>query len=77
MKIIDENMKLVNSQEKQIQINGLNINYKIIGNGKTPVVLLHGWGVSSDKYLELARWLHSPKLSDSETRLWNLIANYC
>ena len=64
-------MKLVNSQEKQIQINGLNINYKIIGNGKTPVVLLHGWGVSSDKYLELARWLHSPKLSDSETRLWS------
>lgn len=38
-------------QEKQIQLSGLNINYKIIGAGKTPVVLLHGWGVSSDKYI--------------------------
>ena len=47
--------------EKQIQINGLNINYKTIGDGKIPVVLLHGWGVSSDKYLELARWLYSPE----------------
>ena len=41
--------------EKQIQINGLNINYKTIGDGKIPVVSLHGWGVSSDKYLELAK----------------------
>lgn len=38
-------------QEKRIQLNGLDINYKIIGAGKTPVVLLHGWGVSSDKYI--------------------------
>ena len=62
-------MQSVNPQEKQIKINGLNINYKEIGNGKVPIVLLHGWGLSSDKYLELARWLHSPKSSDSETKL--------
>jgi pimeloyl-ACP methyl ester carboxylesterase len=41
-------------QEKQIQLVGLNINYKIIGAGKTPVVLLHGWGISSDKYIVTA-----------------------
>ena len=41
-------------QEKQIQLSGLNINYKIIGAGKTSVVLLHGWGVSSDKYVVTA-----------------------
>jgi pimeloyl-ACP methyl ester carboxylesterase len=55
-------MTTVNSQkisEKQIQINGLDINYKIIGDGKIPVVLLHGWGVSSDKYLELIKILYS------------------
>ena len=43
--------------EKQIQINGLNINYKTIGDGKIPVVLLHGWGVSGDKYVELIGYL--------------------
>lgn len=41
-------------QERQLQLNGLAINYKIIGSGKTPVVLLHGWGLSSDKYLVTA-----------------------
>ena len=43
--------------EKRIQINGLNINYKTIGNGEIPVVLLHGWGISSDKYSALAEHL--------------------
>ncbi|MFA7170159.1 MAG: alpha/beta hydrolase [Candidatus Paceibacterota bacterium] len=41
-------------QEKQTKIKGLSINYKIIGGGKTSVVLLHGWGVSSDKYVKTA-----------------------
>jgi pimeloyl-ACP methyl ester carboxylesterase len=41
--------------ENQIKIDGLNINYKTIGNGEIPIVLLHGWGTSSDKYLELAK----------------------
>lgn len=38
-------------QERQIKLKGLLINYKIIGDGQTPIVLLHGWGVSSDKYV--------------------------
>ena len=33
----------------------MNINYKTIGDGKIPVVLLHGWGVDSDKYVELIK----------------------
>ena len=41
--------------EKQIQINGLNINYKTVGNGNVPIVLLHGWGVDSEKYVELIK----------------------
>ena len=41
-------------REKTTQINGLSINYKIVGAGKTPVVLLHGWGLSSEKYVVTA-----------------------
>ncbi|MFA6896663.1 MAG: alpha/beta hydrolase [Patescibacteria group bacterium] len=41
-------------QERQVKIKGLFINYKIVGDGKTPVVLLHGWGVSSDRYVATA-----------------------
>lgn len=41
-------------REKTTQINGLSINYKIVGAGKTPVVLLHGWGLSSEKYVMTA-----------------------
>ena len=62
-------MNPVNSQkisEKQIQINGLNINYKTIGNGETPIVLLHGWGMDSGKYVELMRWLHNIRRRHSE-----------
>ena len=61
------------TSEKQVEIDGLKINYKTIGAGKTPIVLLHGWGVSSDKYLELARWFHSPPVSRYGTGsgLWN------
>ena len=51
-------MQSVNSQERQIKVNDLNINYKTIGDGKIPIVLLHGWGVSSDKYVELAKTLY-------------------
>ncbi|MCK5413494.1 MAG: alpha/beta hydrolase [Candidatus Pacebacteria bacterium] len=47
-------MNNVNLQEKQIKIDNLNINYKEIGNGDIPIVLLHGWGIDSDKYMELA-----------------------
>ena len=41
-------------REKQIKIDSLNVNYKEIGNGEIPIVLLHGWGIDSDKYVELA-----------------------
>ncbi|MCK4891787.1 MAG: alpha/beta hydrolase, partial [Candidatus Pacebacteria bacterium] len=50
-------MQSVNTQEKQIKIDGLNINYKQIGNGDVPIILLHGWGVSSDKYSAFAEHL--------------------
>lgn len=43
-------MNPVNPQEKQIKINGLNVSYKQIGNGDTSIVLLHGWGIDSNKY---------------------------
>ncbi len=33
-----------------IDIGGLNIEYEIAGSGKTPVLLLHGWGSSFDVY---------------------------
>lgn len=41
-------------REFKAKIKGLDISYKIIGEGKTPVVVLHGWGVSSDKYVTTA-----------------------
>lgn len=48
-------MNSVNPQENRIKINNLNINYKIIGKGDTPIILLHGWGVDSDKYVETVK----------------------
>ena len=44
-------------EEKQILIDNLKINYKQIGDGSIPIILLHGWGVNSDKYLVLAEYL--------------------
>jgi pimeloyl-ACP methyl ester carboxylesterase len=41
-------------QEKKVQIGQLLVNYKTLGAGKVPIVLLHGWGVSSDKYVVTA-----------------------
>lgn len=43
-------MELVKSEEKLIKIDSLSINYKQIGDGNIPIILLHGWGVDSDKY---------------------------
>ena len=48
-------MQSVNPKEKQIKINGLNVSYKQIGSGSVPIVLLHGWGVDSEKYVELIK----------------------
>jgi pimeloyl-ACP methyl ester carboxylesterase len=39
-------------EEKKILINGLPINYKISGEGQ-PVLILHGWGGSSDSWLSV------------------------
>ncbi len=51
-------MDFVNAfKEKQISINGLKINYKIFGEGNIPLVLLPGWGLSFDKYIETTKQL--------------------
>ncbi len=44
-------------QEKQVSIDNLKINYKIIGDGDIPIILLHGWGLDSNKYLATAKYL--------------------
>ncbi|MCK5096004.1 MAG: alpha/beta hydrolase [Candidatus Pacebacteria bacterium] len=53
-------MNSINSQnkifEKQVKINGLNINYRTIGNGDIPVVFLHGWVKDCEKYLPLDKY---------------------
>lgn len=43
-------------EEKQIFINGLKINYKIAGEGN-PFLILHGWGGSSDSWIEVSKIL--------------------
>lgn len=67
----------------KIKINGLNINYKIIGEGK-PFLILHGWGSKSDRWEKVAGILSRkgfkviiPDLpgfgqSDTPGKPWNL-----
>jgi len=43
-------------QEKQILIDDLSINYKIEGEGK-PILILHGWGGSSDSWIKIIEGL--------------------
>lgn len=43
-------------EEKTIFINGLKINYKISGSG-LPLLILHGWGGSSDSWLKVSEIL--------------------
>jgi len=51
-------MDFVNTvYEKQIFINDLKINYIIFGEGNIPIILLHGWGIDSSKYIETAKQL--------------------
>jgi pimeloyl-ACP methyl ester carboxylesterase len=52
--ILRINLTVSIMQEKKVQIGSLSVNYKIIGAGKVPIVLLHGWGISSDKYIATA-----------------------
>ena len=35
-------------EEKKAVINGLNINYKVLGGGK-PLLILHGWTISGSE----------------------------
>ena len=39
-------------EEQTITIDGLVVNYKTAGNGQ-PLLILHGWGGSSDSFLEI------------------------
>jgi len=43
-------------QEKQISIDGLSVNYKIAGEG-FPFLILHGWGGSSNSWVEVQKIL--------------------
>ncbi|MEK7542240.1 MAG: alpha/beta hydrolase [Patescibacteria group bacterium] len=40
-------------RESQIEVNGLQVNYKIAGEGN-PLLILHGWGSSSDSWVKVA-----------------------
>ena len=42
--------------EHQVLINNLKINYKIVGEGR-PMLILHGWGSSSDRWVPVAELL--------------------
>ena len=42
--------------EKQVKIDGLEINYQEIGEGIVPVVFLHGWIKDCKKYLPLYKY---------------------
>jgi pimeloyl-ACP methyl ester carboxylesterase len=46
----------MNSTILQVKIDGLEINYKTIGNGDTPIVLLHGWVKDCEKYSPLDKY---------------------
>jgi len=48
-------------EEKQILINDLEINYKISGKGQ-PVLILHGWGGSSDSWVQVQKILAEKEL---------------
>lgn len=43
-------------EEKKIDIDGLSVNYKTLGEGK-PVLILHGWGGKSDSWVEIGKLL--------------------
>ncbi len=49
--------------EKQVLINGLETNYKIIGVRDVPILILHGWGSNSDKWVRVANYLAENNLT--------------
>lgn len=54
-------------QEKPILIDNLKINYKIVGNGNIPVIILHGWGIDSDKYSAMIE--HLSEIANGKLRI--------
>lgn len=45
--------QLVDPDSKFIQINGLNVHYKEAGDGRTAIILLHGFGASTYSWREV------------------------
>lgn len=43
--------------ERNVQINSMNVHYKSAGSGELAIIILHGWGIDSDKYAETAKSL--------------------
>lgn len=43
-------------EERSIKIDGLNVNYKIAGRGQ-PILILHGWGGSSESWTKVQELL--------------------
>lgn len=43
-------------KESSVLINGLRVNYKVAGEGR-PLLILHGWGGSSDSWIDVQRIL--------------------
>ena len=43
-------------QESNVLVKNLEVNYKIIGEGK-PMLILHGWGSSSDRWVKVSEIL--------------------
>jgi len=69
--------------EESVNINGLNIYYKVLGEGK-PLLILHGWGSISDRWITAMKLLAGRRFkvilpdlpgfgkSDIPERVWNL-----
>ncbi len=70
-------------EEKKVLVKNLEVNYKVFGQGR-PMLILHGWGSSSDKWEKVAELLEQqyirvfvPDLpgfgkSQESTSAWNL-----
>src|SRR5579863_6467855 len=43
-------------EEKKVLVKDIEVNYKVVGGGK-PMLILHGWGSSSNKWEKVAELL--------------------
>ncbi|MDD5145122.1 MAG: alpha/beta hydrolase [Candidatus Pacebacteria bacterium] len=50
---------MANIKEEKVNIDGLDVNYKIAGREGPAVLILHGWGGSSDSWLNVQKELAS------------------